>query len=134
MLTRLSGWMPRAVVLIFLVLAALLVMGFQAVEPPATLCEALALLGTVALINMLVGAFVAALVEYWPAWEGLPPKWKRPIIFVFCLVVPLISLLARYALCGAVLNQDTAYVAFVAGLAAFTGSQFAHIKKLPSRY
>lgn len=133
MLARLLRRMLVVVALISLVVVALSVMGFQAVEPPGTLCEALALLGTAALINVLLGGFVAALVEYWPAWEGLPPKWKRPIIFAFCLVVPVISLLARYALCGGVIDQDAIYLAFMAGLAAFTGSQFAHIYKLPGR-
>lgn len=124
--------MLAVVAVISLIVMALSVMGFQAVEPPSTLCEALTLVGTAAVINLLLGAFIAALVEYWPAWEGLPAKSKRPIIFGFCLVVPLVSLLASYALCSGVIDQDTIYLAFMAGLAAFTGSQFAHIKKLPS--
>ena len=124
--------MMTVVALISLIVVALSVMGFQAVEPPSTLCEALALLGTAAFVNILLGAFVAALVEYWPRWEGLPAKSKRPIMFGFCLVVPVLALLASYVLCNAVVTQDSLYLAFMAGLAAFTGSQFAHIYKLPS--
>lgn len=107
--------------------------GFQDQPYPPTLCEALALIGTGIFIEMALGAFVAFLVEYWPLWETLAPKAKRPILVVFCLVVPLISLGGRALLCGAVMDQDTIYLAAAAGAFAFMGSQFAHIYKLPSR-
>jgi len=127
----------RKVLLIVAILTLVVIMvvslcGFQEQPYPPTLCEALLLIGTAVFIQTAAGAFIAALVEYWPAWEGLPPKWKRPIIFGFCLAVPLVSLVVRVALCGSVLNEDTVYLAAAAGAFAFAGSQFAHIYKLPS--
>lgn len=123
----------KFLMLTILIGAMLLIMGFQADVPPATLCDALALMGTSAAVGLLLGAFIAVLLEYWPAWEGLPPKWKRPIVLLFCLVVPLVSLVSRFALCAAVIDQDTIYLAVLAGITAFTGSQFAHNFKLPSK-
>lgn len=115
-----------------LALVSFALMAFQQAAYPPTLCEALGLLGTAAVVNALLGAFIALLLEYWPAWEGLVPKLKRPVVFGFCLVVPVASLIARSALCGAVIDQNVIYLAIMAGITAFTGSQFAHIYKLPS--
>ena len=120
------------VMLLALVVLALALSAFQGPAPPGTLCEALAWLGTSAAISLLLGGFIAALLEYWPAWGGFAPKIKRPMVFGFCLAVPVLSLIARYFLCGAVMNQDTIYLAMLAGMITFTGSQFAHIPKLPS--
>lgn len=122
-----------ATVLALLALTSLALCGFQGATYPLTLCGALELLGTAAVVNVLLGAFISALVEYWPVWEGLAPKLKRPVILGFCLVVPVASLIVRSALCGALVDQDSIYLAFMAGVAAFTGSQFAHIPQLPSR-
>jgi len=118
-----------ALLLVFMVAT---VCAFQAQPYPPTLCEMLLLFGTAAVIQTGAGALVAALVEYWPGWAGLAPKWKRPMIFAFCLVLPLASLAVRVLLCGALLTQDTLYLAGAAGAFAFAGSQFAHIYKLPS--
>ncbi|HUW95111.1 MAG TPA: hypothetical protein VMW58_04945 [Anaerolineae bacterium] len=130
-----SRW--RKLLSVVAVLALLVIMvatlcGFQEQPYPPTLCEFLLLIGTAAFIQIAAGAFVSVLVEYWPAWSELPPKWKRPIMFGFCLVVPVGSLLARAFLCGAGIDQDVIYLGMMAGLAAFAGSQFAHIRKLPS--
>lgn len=97
---------------------------------PKTLCDALVMLGTGAAISALIGVLVSGLVEYWPQWKDLPPKWKRPVILAFCLVVPLGAVAARYALCGLAVDQDVLYLAAMAGLMAFATSQFAHIPKL----
>ena len=118
-----------ALLLIFMVAT---LCAFQAQPYPPTLCEMLLLFGTAAVIQTGAGALVSVLVEYWPRWAGLPPKWKRPIIAAFCLVLPLASLGVRALLCAAAVTQDTLYLAAAAGAFAFVGSQFAHIKKLPS--
>ena len=97
---------------------------------PKTLCDALVMLGTGAAISALIGVLVAVLVEYWPLWKDLPPKWKRPIILAFCLVTPLAAVAVRFAVCGLAVDQDVLYLAAMAGLVAFAGSQFAHISKL----
>ena len=119
------------VVLLTLLMVATLC-AFQEQPYPPTLCEMLLLFGTAAVIQTGAGALVSVLVEYWPAWAGLAPKWKRPIILAFCLVLPLASLGARALLCGAAMTQDTLYLGAAAGAFAFVGSQFAHIPKLPS--
>lgn len=100
--------------------------------PPPTLCEFLAEMGTVAMINLIVGIAMSGAVEYWPWWETAPVKWKRPIILGLCFVVPVLGLGLSYVLCGGVVTQDTIYTAIMAGLAAFMSSQLAHIRKLPS--
>lgn len=133
---KLRTFVARLVVFVATILLAasviLLLSGFQDQPYPPTLCEALAQIGTAVFIEMALGAFIAMCVEYWPAWEGLPTKLKRPIVVGFCLVVPVISLGARGLLCGAVIDQNTIYLAAAAGAFAFMGSQFAHIYKLPS--
>jgi MFS superfamily sulfate permease-like transporter len=116
-----------------LCLAAIPTIGAVVEEPPDTVCGALEMLGTAPIINLAVGAFVAALLEYWPKWSEVAPKWKRPIVFVFCLVVPVVGLIGRVAFCGAVINPDEIYRALSAGALAFASSQFAHIYKLPSK-
>jgi len=120
-------------VLALSMLLILLFCGFQEQPYPATLCEALLLAGSVTVIQGVVGALIAVLLEYWPAWDGLPPRSKRPIIFGLCLVVPILALVARGAACGTQLTLDAFYLAVLAGCIAFTTSQFAHIPKLPSR-
>jgi hypothetical protein len=128
---------PKIVLVVALVIASALVslgiVGFEEAMYPPTLCEALILLGTAVVINALLGAFIAMLLEYWPAWEGLVPKLKRPVVLGFCLVVPVLSLVARFVLCAAVIDQNEIYLAIMAGITAFTGSQFAHIYKLPTK-
>lgn len=136
---RVNSWIKRlrlVLLLTGLVTLALALLGFQAQPYPPTLCEALELLGTVALIEVAVGAIIAAAVEYWAGWASLAPKAKRPILFAFCLVVPLGSLGLRVLFCGAAVDQNVIYLATMAGLeasAAFMGSQMAHIYKLPSK-
>jgi hypothetical protein len=114
-------------------LTAIPTIGAVVQEPPETLCGALEMIGTAPIIQLAAGAFAAMLLEYWPKWKDIAPKWKRPIVFVFCLVVPVVSLLGQVATCGAVLTPDRLYQALVAGALAFASSQFAHIYKLPSR-
>lgn len=123
-----------AAIVLLAIVVGLIVCAFQEAPYPATLCEALEMMGTSAVASAATGVLVFILLEYWPAWDGLAPKWKRPIVFGFCLVVPVLSLLARVALCAAILNQDTIYLALAAGVWAFGGSQFAHIYKLPDEY
>lgn len=122
----------KLIIVALLAALALTLSAFQGVNPPSTLCEFLVLLGTSAFVNLLVGAFVAVLLEYWPAWDGFAPKVKRPIVLGFCLVVPVVSLIGQNLLCGVGINPDAIYIAIVAGVMAFTGSQFAHTYKLPS--
>lgn len=102
-------------------------------EEEGALCETLASGLKSSVIGLVVGAFVAVLVEYWPAWRGFSPKWKRPIIGLFCLVVPLGSLGLGYMFCGTAIDENAVFLALAAGFAAFTSSQFAHIYKLPSK-
>jgi len=123
-----------ALVAIVILVALLIVSlcGFQDQPYPPTLCEALLLLGTAAFIQTAAGALIAVLVEYWPAWKLIVPKAKRLVVIGFCLVFPVAALGARVLLCGAVMTQDTLYLAAAAGAFAFLGSQLAHIYKLPS--
>ena len=120
-------------VLVIIALLAMVQVAMEAKEAelPETPCEALEMLGTAPVIQIGIGAFTALLLEYWPAWKGLPSKSKRPIVFGFCLVVPVLALLGRAGLCGAEVNLQTLYEAALVGGVAFVTSQFVHIKQLP---
>ena len=121
-----------AMLLPVVIIVALALCAFQGGALPETPCEALTWIGTSAGIGMLLGVAVSAALEYWPAWEGFAPKIKRPIVLGFCLVVPVLSLVGQSLLCGAGIDQQALYRALLAGIAAFTASQFAHIPQLPS--
>lgn len=126
--------MKRVLILLALVvLVVTLTASAYGQEPPDTLCEALEMLGTAPLIAAAAGAAIAVALEYWPWWGAAAPKWKRPLVLGFCLALPVLSLVARVPLCGAMIDPDTIYRALLAGGTAFVTGQFAHIYWLPSK-
>ncbi len=123
----------RLVLLTLLVIAAFAITAFRAISPPETLCGALAMGGTVAGIQAVVGALISLLIEYWSGWKELPPKSKRPIIFGLCLVVPILSLVVSVYVCDVELTKDAIYLAALTACIAFTTADFTHIRKLPPK-
>lgn len=47
------------------------------------------------LVSAAVGVLLSILVEYWPAYDTLHPKWKRLVFFGLCLIVPVLAACLR---------------------------------------
>lgn len=86
--------------------------------------------------NLAVSAFVGAVwsfvVEMFPQFDLLPPAVKRWVMLALCLASPLLALIlaANVFGCAILVNANTIAAALAAGMAAFMGSQVAHIRKL----
>lgn len=82
-------------------------------------------------VMVAVGIILSFLVEYWPKYAGLAPKWKRLVFAGLCLVVPILSAVAG-ALSGVFpwSWEPTFWQAIVAGFAAFSSGTAAHVRKL----
>lgn len=83
-------------------------------------------------INAIVGFILSFVVEYWPAYDNLPPRKKRLVVGAFCFVIPVAALLAKVALGYELIDRNTLWSVLVNGFAAFTGSQAAHLRSLKS--
>ena len=44
-------------------------------------------------ISIVVGVILSLVIEYWPAFQDLEPKWKQLVFAAFSFVVPLIGAL-----------------------------------------
>jgi hypothetical protein len=87
--------------------------------------------------NLAVGALIGAawsfIVEMWPEFGNLPAATKRWTMFALCMAVPLLGLVVASFLlkCAeAAFSVDLLAQAIGTGLAAFAGSQAAHLRKL----
>ena len=85
-------------------------------------------------ITAAVGVLLSVILEYWPQFDALAPKYKRLAFFVLSLAVPI----AAAAL--GVLTADwpagfeaTFWPALVAGFVAFASGTVAHARKLAGR-
>jgi len=84
-------------------------------------------------VGALIGAVWSFVVEMWPQFENMPPTVKRWVVFGLCMAVPLVAMVvASFALScpGAEFSIDLLAQALGTGLAAFAGSQIAHIRLL----
>ncbi len=82
-------------------------------------------------VSAIVGALLSVLVEYWPAYDALAPRWKRAVMFVVCLVVPVVAAAMGVASLGWPATWEaTFWPALVAGFTAFVSSQAVHVRKL----
>lgn len=85
-------------------------------------------------VSVVVGVVLSFVVEYWPQYKHLEPRWKRLVFAGACFVVPL----AGTALtCASGLGAwgDFEWLwwpAIWAGGAAFFAGQMTHLRKLPA--
>lgn len=81
-------------------------------------------------INAIVGFVLSFVVEWFPEYDAVAPRWKRVIVMGLGFVVPLTSMVLLWGLGELALGYDTVYVALSAGFSAYFGSQVAHARKL----
>ena len=44
-------------------------------------------------ISIVVGVILSLVIEYWPKFQALEPKWKQLVFAGLCFVVPLLGAL-----------------------------------------
>jgi len=82
-------------------------------------------------INAAVGILLSFVAERWPAYAALPPKDKRLLMLVACLLIP--GLAALTAIAGGYQSPGwdaTTWPALFAGLLSFSATTIAHTRKL----
>lgn len=83
------------------------------------------------LVAAAVSIVLSVVVEYWPQYEALDPKWKRLIFFALSLVVPISAAFLRVALGYAPLTFDPLiWHAIWNGFGAAGIGTLAHTRKL----
>ena len=97
------------------------------------LCEALASGMTNAGIALIFGIAMSFILDWFPQFENAPPRAKRLVVIALALAIPLASALLSVALGCAVLERELIWRALYAGFAWFLGSQFAHLRDLPTK-
>ena len=82
-------------------------------------------------INVAFGILLSFIVEWFPKFDTLEAKVKRSLMFLLCILIPLVSTIGLVLL-GAVPANDynVWYGALLAGATAFSGNQLAHLRKL----
>lgn len=76
-------------------------------------------------INFIIGVALSFLADIWPGYEVLSAKQKRWVMMALCFVIPVAATLLQNCY-----TVDCLWAAFLAGGAAFFGSQAAHARKL----
>jgi len=83
-------------------------------------------------VAAVVGVLLSYVVEYWELYQTLDSRYKRLVIAGLCFVVPVVATALSCA-SGLMVWGDWAntwWPALVAGFTAFSGNQFAHLRKL----
>lgn len=86
--------------------------------------------GTAVGINVIIGFLLSFVVEWFPKYEGLAPRWKRLIVVVLSFVIPVTSALVLWLTGEVELSYNVVWLALSAGFAAFFGSQVGHAREL----
>ena len=81
-------------------------------------------------INMIIGFLLSFVVEWFPEYDGLAPRWKRLVVIVLSFVIPVCSAFALWLMGEVELSYNVVWLALSAGFAAFFGSQVAHARNL----
>ena len=82
-------------------------------------------------IAVSVGIIWSVLVEYWPWFATLEPKWKRALFFGVSLLIPILAATVGCLTTGWAWNwEQTFWPALAAGFLAFTSGTVAHLRKL----
>ena len=91
----------------------------------------LELLSTPNGVAAAAGVFLSWLIEFWPGYDALVPKWKRLAFFGICQVIPLAAAGLGILTAGwSVAWEATFWPAVLAGAIAFGGGTVAHTRKL----
>jgi NhaP-type Na+/H+ or K+/H+ antiporter len=84
------------------------------------------------LVAAIVGFLLSWVVEYWPKYNSLKPRYKRLSFLGMCLIVPILAATLRGLLGYAAWSFDPLYWhALWNGFAAFGVGEIAHTRKLP---
>lgn len=86
--------------------------------------------GTAVGINAIIGVILSFVVEWFPEYDALAPRWKRVIVMGLGFVIPLTSMVLLWGLGELVFSYDVVYLALAAGFSAYFGSQVAHARRL----
>ena len=81
-------------------------------------------------INVIVGFLLSFVVEWFPKYEGLAPRWKRLVVVVLSFVIPVSSAVVLWLMGEVELSYNVVWLALSAGFAAFFGSQVGHAREL----
>jgi len=82
---------------------------------------------TVGGVSALVGAILAIVAEFWPAFQDLERRWKLVVIMALSFVIPLAATglgLYRGIVTG---TLEAVFMALQAGALSFFATQIAHI-------
>lgn len=83
-------------------------------------------------VAAVVGVVLSFVVEYWPAYTGLPARQKRLVFIGLSLAVPVIAATLRGLWGYAEWGWETLYwPAILSGGTAYLTGQVAHLRKLP---
>ena len=96
-------------------------------------CDGLAWMQSVqGVVAGVLGLLLSWLAEYVPGFVGLPPRWKRVVILLLCVGVPVCALLLAWLTgCVEQPSGEAFWQAVASGAVAFATSQIAHLPKLP---
>lgn len=123
--------------LLILLLAGLATVAYAAYPVQAgdsTIAPLLEQLLVPGVLGAVVGVLLSYLVELWPAYDALDPKWKRLLFFGFSLVVGVLAGIGIAYFRGQAFNWDAIVGnAIVAALAAASGGTLAHTARLQRR-
>jgi hypothetical protein len=85
-------------------------------------------------LNIIIGAVLSFVVEYWPAFLRLDRKWRRLVFAGLCLIVPLAFALLRVLSGDAALSWDPLlWQAVLAGAASFGAGTLADTRSLRNK-
>lgn len=84
-------------------------------------------------VGAIVAIVISWIVEYWPAYDKLEPRWKRMSYFLLCMVVPMVAATLRGLLGYVEWSFDPLYWhAMFNGFAAAGVGTLYHARKLPA--
>lgn len=95
-----------------------------------SLVEFLRYAGTAVGINVIIGFLLSFVVEWFPEYEKLAPRWKRLVAMFLSFVIPVVSVLGLWLVGEVAVTFDVMWIALSAGFAAFFGSQLSHARTL----
>ena len=81
-------------------------------------------------IALVVGIILSILAEYWPKYHKFDKKTKRLVMAAASVFIPLAALLLGALCYDQPVDVDAIWAAVLAGGAAFSSSQFAHLRKM----
>lgn len=105
--------------------------GMEETVQPITWAEALEWAVSPTIIPAVVGIIISVLIEYFPSFDALAPRWKRVVFFLVNLLVPLAGVaLGILTLGWANVWESTWWDAIQAGILAFAAGTVVHAGKL----